>query len=344
MGTVSTVGTLAQWDARAVRSALPWPAAVAALREALLGGLDPEAEPARTATAFGPGELLVMPSSGSRYAGVKLATVATVAPPGTPRIQGVYVLFDAATLAPVALLDGPALTALRTPAVSALGVDLLAPARSHRLVVFGSGPQAHAHVHAITAVRPIDSVVLVGRDPGRVAELADRLAAEGVTARPGRADQVAEADIVVCATSSADPVFPGRLLSAEAFVVACGSHRPEARELDADAFRDRGAVVESVAAAGREAGDVILAGLAPDELVPLADLVTGVTTARPVVFKTVGMSWQDLVVAAAVIATGGPPVQKSNDRNDVAALDHGAPRRVTPQHRRIVEGVTVHDQ
>lgn len=310
------MSTLPWWDAAAVRAALSWPAAVAALRDALRGGLDPEAEPARTATPFGAGELLTMPSTGARYAGVKLATVA---PAGVPRIQGVYVLFDAASLAPVALLDGPALTALRTPALSALGVDLLAPTEAHRLVVFGSGPQAHGHVHALRAVRPVDSVVLVGRDPGHLAALIDRLAAEGVTARAGRPAEVADADLVVCATSSPQPVFPGRLLSPDAVVVACGSHHPDRRELDADAFRGRGVLVESVTAAGREAGDVIKAvaagALRPAELVPLASLVRDATDARPRVFKTVGMGWQDLVLADAVVAAGdigGTPAYEAN--------------------------------
>ena len=307
------MNALPWWNAAAVRDALGWPAAVAALRDALLGGLDPEAEPARTVTPFGAGELLTMPSTGARYAGVKLATVT---PAGVPRIQGVYVLFDADSLAPVALLDGPALTALRTPALSALGVDLLAPPQAHRLVVFGSGPQAYGHVHAVRAVRPVDSVVLVGRDPDHLAALTDRLAGEGITARAGRPAQVADADLVVCATSAADPVFPGALLSPETVVVACGSHRPDRRELDADTFRGAGVLVESLAAAGREAGDVIMAieagVLRTAELVSLADLVRGATDARPKVFKTVGMGWQDLVLATAVVVTGATGATGTN--------------------------------
>ena len=100
-----------------------------ALEAALAAGLDPEAGPPRGALPVGDGELLVMPAAASGYAAVKLVTVG----PREPRVQGVCVLFDGATLAPVALLDGIALTNLRTPAVSALAVRQLAAPDARRL-------------------------------------------------------------------------------------------------------------------------------------------------------------------------------------------------------------------
>jgi ornithine cyclodeaminase len=255
---------------------LTYAGAVAALREALLSGLDVDADPARTVVPVPAGQLLLMPSSGTRYTGVKLATVA---PDSTPRIKGVYVLMDAATLAPLALLDGPALTTLRTPAVSALAVDHLAPKAPARLVVFGRGPQAHGHVAAIDAVREVVDVTLLGRgdDPA----------------------PVAEADIVCCATTARTPLFDAGLIRPHATVVAVGSHEPDARELPADLMGT--VVVESVATARREAGDVIMARTA--DLIPLASVVRHETTVpddRPRVFKSVGMAWEDLAVAAAV--------------------------------------------
>ena len=134
-------------------------AAIDALEAALRAGLDPEADPPRGALAVGGGELLVMPSATAAHAVVKLVTVG-----GEPRIQGVCVVFDATTLAPVALVDGIALTNVRTPAVSALAVRALAAPDARRLLVFGRGPQAHGHVEAIRAVRPIEHVDMVGRD------------------------------------------------------------------------------------------------------------------------------------------------------------------------------------
>ena len=133
-------------DAATIARALPHPAAVDALEAALRDGLDPDADPPRSSAAAEAGELLLMPSAAGGL-GVKLVTVAPGnADRGLPRIQGVYVLFDPETLAPAALLDGIGLTDLRTSAVSALAVRHLAARPPRRLVVFGTGPQARAHV------------------------------------------------------------------------------------------------------------------------------------------------------------------------------------------------------
>ena len=109
--------------------------------------------------------------------------------------------------------------------------------------------------------------------------------------------------------SARTPVFDTTLLRDGAVVVAVGSHERDARELDSSLFGRATVIVEDVAAALREAGDVVLAiadgALTRDDLVPMADVVTGavdVPADRPLVFKSVGMSWQDLVVAEAVLA------------------------------------------
>jgi ornithine cyclodeaminase/alanine dehydrogenase-like protein (mu-crystallin family) len=92
-------------------------------------------------------------------------------------------------------------------------------------------------------------------------------------------------------------------------VVAVGSHEPDAREVDAPLLGRATVVVEDVGTALREAGDVVLAiaegRLTADDLVPMRDVVTSTVTPpadRPLVLKSVGMSWQDLVVAEAVLA------------------------------------------
>lgn len=244
-----------------------------------------------------------MPSGTKKVAGIKLVSIVPDNPArGLPRIHGVYVLFDADTLAPRALLDGAALTALRTPAVSALGVDLVAPPDASRLVVFGAGPQALGHVQALRAIRPLDSVRVIGRDPSRLADFVRSLGPDAEAADPSA---VADADIVVCCTTARTPLFPGELLPPHAVVVAVGSHEPDAREVDTETVRRCGALVESRAAATREAGDVMHAlaegAIGEDELVTFSDLVRGTTPARPRLIKTVGMGWEDLVIAAAVV-------------------------------------------
>lgn len=256
-------------------------AAADALEAALLGGFDPEDDPLRTIVPVGGGDLLVMPSAAGGTPAVKLVTVG-----GEPRVQGVCVVFDPETLAPVALVDGIALTNLRTAAVSALAVRHLAEPDARRLLVYGRGPQAAAHVEAMRAIRPIERVDVVGRE-GAPDEL------------------VAAADVICCCTTAREPLFDGALVADHAAVVAIGSHEPDVRETD-DALAHRATVVvEARASALREAGDVIAAGLRADDLVTLAELVRDrPATPGPRLFKSSGMSWEDAVVAGALTAGG----------------------------------------
>jgi ornithine cyclodeaminase len=269
-------------DAAQIARRLTPQAAVDALEAALRAGLDPDADPPRTAVGAAAGQMLVMPSGAGRHPVVKVVTVG-----GDPRIQGLCVAFDADSLAPVALLDAIAITNLRTAAVSALAVRHLAVADARRLVVFGRGPQSRAHVAAVSAVRPIDSVDVLGRDS------ADRDAA------------VAGADVICCCTTAREPLFDGALVADHATVVAIGSHEPDAREVDGVLVERASVVVETPHTALREAGDLILAGrLRPEELIPLAALVRGERAAdpgRPRLFKSTGMAWEDAVIVDAVL-------------------------------------------
>ena len=263
---------------------LGFAAAADALEQALLDGLDPEQDPPRDHMEVGQGELLVMPSLAGGRAVVKLVTVG-----GEPRVQGLCVVFDAATLAPVAVIDGIALTNLRTAAVSALAARRLAAPGARRLLVFGRGPQGRAHLDAMRAVLGIEHADIVGRDHTDPSSL------------------VAAADVICCCTTSRTPLFPGDLVADHAVVVAMGTHEADARETDDALARRATVVVESHASALREAGDVTAAidagALAREELVTLAELVRGTAVAdlgRPRLFKSTGMSWEDAVVAAAL--------------------------------------------
>ncbi|SNS10802.1 ornithine cyclodeaminase [Geodermatophilus saharensis] len=282
-------------------------AAVRAVTDALRGGLDPAADPPRVPVPLTRGQFLLMPSGAAAAAGVKVVTVAPGNPArGLPRVQAAYLLFDADTLALRAVLDGTALTTLRTPAVSVAAVLPRLPDRPLRVAVAGAGPQATGHVATLAAVRPLGETTHLVRDPSRTPLDAVALGS------PRAAAVLRTADVVVCATSAREPLFDPALLRDDAVVVAVGSHEPDARELDAVLLGRATVVVEDVATALREAGDVVLAvaegALDPAALVPLRDVVTGaaaVPADRPLVVKTVGMSWQDLVVATAVAERHG---------------------------------------
>lgn len=293
-------------DAATVFDAVGWADAIAALEAALLDGLDPTEALSRSVLDLRHGQLLMMPAETEAAAGVKLTTLAPGnAELGLPRIQGLYVLYDPKTLTPVVLLEGAALTTLRTPAVSAVAVKHLAHPEARSVVVFGCGPQAMGHIEAIRAVRPIERVTVVGRRPEAAREFADRLASTGLLAATGTPDAVSDADIVVCATTAREPVFDGRLLPEQACVVAVGSHEPAAREIDDTTLqRAQHIVVETADVALREAGDIIMAensgALDRSDLLGLSAVLTGSSVAGISVFKSVGMGWQDLVLAQAV--------------------------------------------
>ncbi|MGY1435005.1 ornithine cyclodeaminase family protein [Streptomyces reniochalinae] len=297
-------------DSAALARALPVGEAVEALRAALRAGLDVAATPPRSRVPTSTGQLLLMPAEYGEHAGVKIAGVVPGNPArGLPRISGAYLLMDATTLRPTALLDGEALTLLRTSAVSALAADHLAAPDAGRLVVFGTGPQAFAHAVALHQVRPLSAVQVVGRDPQRVARFAERCEEVGMTASAAAPDAVADADLIACCTSSTAPLFDGRALPAHAAVVAMGSHDPGARELDTRTLTSGTVVVEDAATALREAGDIVIpvqeGALSAASLVPLADVVCGrhpLADGGPRVFKGTGMAWQDLVVAAAAVS------------------------------------------
>jgi ornithine cyclodeaminase/alanine dehydrogenase-like protein (mu-crystallin family) len=287
-------------DDRGLRALLPITSAVVALEAALRDGTAPGGAPARTSILTEAGELLLMPAATPRYVGVKLVSVAPGnVDLGLPRVQGVYVLFDTLSLTPRALVDGIALTSWRTPAVSAVAVRHLAPRRPVRLVVIGTGPQAHGHVEAVAAIRPVSHVTCVGRDRGRAEQLA---------VLPDDLElPLRQADVVVCATTARRPVFNSRWLGDEALVIAVGSHEPDAREVDSALVSRATVVVETREAALREAGDLIVPirnlEVGPDVIAgDLAELVTervAIQPDRPRLFKSVGEAWEDLVIAAA---------------------------------------------
>nr|WP_299035126.1 ornithine cyclodeaminase family protein [uncultured Pseudokineococcus sp.] len=293
-------------DAAALFARVPWVDAIDAVEAALLSGV--ASAPPRTAVPVTGGELLLMPAEAADVVGVKVTSVAPGNPAvGAPRVQAAYVLMDAATLTPRALVDGTALTTLRTPAVSAVAVRRLALPAARRLLVVGAGPQAWGHVHALSAVRTFEDVVVVSRSTA--AALVGRLVAEGVPARAGSLRDLPGADVVACATTAVAPVLDGSLVADHACVVAVGSHSPDARELD-DGLLARASVVvvESRDVALREAGDVVMAiaggALAVEDLVELEDLVRCPAPDRrgPSVVKTVGAGWQDLAVARRALS------------------------------------------
>ncbi|HET9310260.1 MAG TPA: ornithine cyclodeaminase family protein [Actinomycetota bacterium] len=291
---------------------LPVRAAIDALEVAFRDG-DPSEAPLRTHVPTPAGALLMMPAAGEPGVGVKLVTLTEANPAsGLPFIHALYTLFDPSTQAPRLLVDGSALTALRTAAVSGLATKLLAGDDARRLVIFGAGVQAGAHLDAMAAVRSLTDVVVVSRTHENADALVRRARATGLDADVGGPDAVSAADIVCTCTTATEPLFDGSELAAGAHVNAVGSYRPDTREVDTETVRRAKVVVETREAALEEAGDLLIpiAEGAIDRGHVAADLQEVVQgkqvragRADLTVFESVGLAFEDLAVAGALAAT-----------------------------------------
>ncbi|MFI7066829.1 ornithine cyclodeaminase family protein [Kribbella sp. NPDC050124] len=283
--------------------------AVDVIVNCLRSGARPDRDHPRSVLELTNGQLLLMPSEYRQSAGVKVLGVSPENPSrGEPRIHGVYVLMDSATFEILAVLDGAALTLVRTPAVSFAGIRDLIQARGEplRIAVIGAGPQAIAHhesaVDLFSKSVGIRSSTFIARTRRTMPDsFAEAGSDEARTA-------LNDANLVMCATSSAIPVLHAPDLHRDAIVVAIGSHEPTKREIAGEVFSGAAVIVEDRATALREAGDVILAVkegvLDVDSLIELSGVATGAAELPlegHVIVKTTGMSWEDVVIARAIL-------------------------------------------
>jgi ornithine cyclodeaminase len=275
---------------------------------------DPSVAPLRSHLDTPAGSLLVMPAFGDGGVGVKLVTLTPDNPErDMPLIGAVYALFDATTQTPEAIVDGAALTALRTAAVSGLATRHLANPEADRLVIFGAGVQARSHLEAMLAVRPLDHVTVVSRTLPRAQTLVDLARERGVSADVGDPADVIDAELVCTCTTSDVPLFDGKRLRPGAHVNAVGSFRPTSRELDTAAILRARLVVETREAAFAEAGELSIpigeGAFGREHVVAdLAEMVHGAvvrtTPSDVTVFKSVGLAFEDLIVARALVDAG----------------------------------------
>jgi ornithine cyclodeaminase/alanine dehydrogenase-like protein (mu-crystallin family) len=257
------------------------------------------------------GDFFVMPATGPEGAGAKLVTLVPAnRDRELPLVNGVYVLFTPDTLMLEAMIDGGALTALRTAAVSALAARHLAAPNSNRLAIFGAGAQAESHATVFSEALPITQITIIGRNVGgrRTHAAVARLQNKGLNARVGTAEDIAQAELICTCTTSSVPVFDGELVGPGTHITAVGAYRRDRRELDDELFSRAMLVVETRDAALKEAGDMIHAlqtgALATSDLAhELRDVLTGRTRRTSpeqiTIFKSVGLPIEDLIIARA---------------------------------------------
>ncbi|MGH6693862.1 ornithine cyclodeaminase family protein [Sphingopyxis sp.] len=224
--------------------------------------------------------------------------------------QGVIILFDRASGAPVCVIDASEVTAIRTAAASAAATDALARPGASRLAIMGTGEQAWHHVAAIRHVRALDEVRIWGRAPEKAGELADRIVRDfGLAAQAAAsvADAASGADIICTLTGAAEPFLFDAHVADGTHINAVGSSRAGPSEID-EVLVARARFVpdhrEGVLAQGaeylraRDAGLVTEAHVLPEIGHVFSGSTPGRLTASDVtIYKSLGSIVQDLACA-----------------------------------------------
>lgn len=251
------------------------------------------------------GVLLSMPATASDIAIHKLVNVCPAnGARGLPTIHGVVSLFDAATGAPLMVLDGPTVTGRRTAAVSLLAIQTLAPQPVSHVALIGAGKQTASHIEALAALHPGLRIDVHARSLDAAAAFVARQGETGLDLRPACGPVDAAAQVVIALTTSRTPVYdeqprPDRLL------IGVGAFKPEMAEFGAVPVLGSAVFVDDPAGGRHEAGDLIQAGFDWTKVHSLADALDGAAPDAPRLFKSVGCAAWDLAAARCALAQRG---------------------------------------
>lgn len=234
---------------------------------------------------------------------------------GLARLSSIITLLDGITGYPKTVMEGGYLTDIRTGAGTALAARFLARRDSKTIAMIGAGRVARNQLEALCLEHEIEEVLVSTRSPGRGEDFIRRM--RGVTGVPNniqliddRTQAVSAADMVVCATTSSEPVLPGNALKPGTFVVCAGAHNRNSREVDNAAVRRAAIhVIDSRRDCLPNAGDFHIPAVEGEFdiscVTELADLVTQALPARKsnadiALYKSMGVPIQDLITAQFV--------------------------------------------
>jgi len=228
-----------------------------------------------------------------------------------PSIFGLVVVLDALTGAPLALMEGGRVTAVRTGATSGLATNLMARQDARTVALFGAGVQARTQLAGVRAVRHIREVRIVARRTDAAERFARELADVTVRIVDDPSEAIRGADIVITATTSSTPLFSGRDLEPGTHINAIGAYAPSMREVDSVAVERSRVVVDTRDGARAEAGDLIIpvreGVISFDHIkAELGEVVNGTIHGRTsekeiTLFKSVGHAAQDVALARCVL-------------------------------------------
>lgn len=301
-------------DAAEVRQRLDHGTCISLMRDAMIALAEGRSQQLlRGIIDLGEGDLFgVMPGAldGAGF-GAKIISIFPAAAEHGASHQGVIILFDRASGAPVCVIDAGEVTAIRTAAASAAATDALARPDASRLAILGTGEQAWHHVAAICRIRPLQEVRIWGRSADKAGDLADRIACDlGLTVHSAAsvAEAVNGADIICTLTGTAEPILSDAHVTDGTHINAVGSSRAGPSEIDI-ALVARARFVpdhrEGVLAQGAEYIHARDAGLiAQDHVLPeIGQVFSGgaagrLTASDVTIYKSLGSIVQDLACAA----------------------------------------------
>lgn len=230
-----------------------------------------------------------------------------------PTTIGKVLLQDPETGNVICIMDGGYLTAVRTGAASGVATKYLARKdKGQTAGIFGAGVQAKMQLWATAEVLNLSKVLVY--DLSDVAlqsfinDMGKKLNLEII--RVSQPNDILQADVICAATSSAIPIFDGKLVKEGTHINGIGSHTPNARELDSEIIRRSKFVGDSKEACFKEAGDIIIPvneGVVPEShfYAELGELITGKKAGRVndkeiTLFKSNGLAIQDVATAKLV--------------------------------------------
>jgi len=260
------------------------------------------------------GDMALMPSyrSGERAAyGVKTVCFFPGNPAkGLDSHQGSVMLFSAETGELVALMNASAITAIRTAAVSGVATKLLARDDACELAIIGSGVQARAHIEAMACVRPIKRARVASLRFENTRKCADELGpryAFPIEPVESVESAVRGADLIVTATTAAEPILKREWISPGAHLNVVGSSIPTTREVDSATLAAASLFVDRRESTVNEGGDYLFAlrdgAIGPDHIrAEIGELLIGAKPGRTspdeiTLFKSLGLAVEDLASA-----------------------------------------------
>ncbi|HEY7169777.1 MAG TPA: ClpX C4-type zinc finger protein [Vicinamibacterales bacterium] len=270
-------------------------------------------QPVRTVLPIGREFFGVMPAY-VRNPPIIGAKLVSVFPKNTavhlPTHLATVLLFSPDTGALLAVVGGSYITEVRTAAVSAVSANLLARDDASRVAIIGSGTQARSHLRALEEVFELSEVRVWSPTPEHqdafIEEMETRTTARLVGVDSAE-QAVQAADIVVLATSSADPVVQSEWIKSGTHVISVGACRPDQREMDPALVLRGRLFVDSRAAALAESGDVVMAiqerRFTESHIVgELGELIDGKVEGRRsprevTIFKSLGLAVEDVMAA-----------------------------------------------